>query len=1225
MKNKIARKVLCLFLMLTIMIPVIVPFAATAEAPATYSDISADSTASVTISSSGSSKYFRFIPSASGTYKFYSSDNTTDTYGYFLDANGTVLTQDDDSAGSRNFGFTYACTAGTTYYIRAYIYGGGTGSYTLNVQTVELDNPPANPVVPDDPNGAVQINAASGTNYALFNSGLNTSSQKSKDGNYDASSFNNNGYDLTSNNSNVSQKRMRLGLSFYMAIDVDEVARISIYAYDIDENGNYANDTHRERDYVFLVDETTNQTYQLDGYMSGLDGKWSTTNFNIDSNLLVQGHTYHFEFETTCYCGANCGWWSYVRTVSLIVNGLSGDNPPVNPQTGIESADLSAAISAGGLVTVDLTANAYAAGNYALEYKAVCTSNRGQYGGKQYSVAISTEPNAFSTSFQLESGALRGTYEITVFIKDGNGNVITTRTATASYGYAAVSYNSNGGSQNLPSDGTTYSDGDVVTVKFDYVPSMYGFVFAGWSTDRYATEPMYTANGNNTFVIGASDVTLYAIWVAESHCEHLTHVFVAETPATCTSRGTGHYECAECGEYLSEGTEPALGHDYVIVRTDEATCTEDGRAYFECARENCGATKEQLLPAPGHNFGANNVCLNCGFERIVHNHNYTSTTHPATCTTMGYTEFVCDCGYSYRADYIEILGHLWNDGEVTVAKTCTTGGTMLYTCQRCDASYEREIPAAHEWVEYVTIPATCTTDGELVRNCTDCGASEVEIIPAAHTWVDVSVTLEPTCKEAGEKICSCEACGAVEAFVIEKLGHSFVNGVCTRCGEGFLENVVQGDHPEYGMYFEIEDIVSNYGPDVINEYGLLLDYNEGAEFKKVAIYLTQDGTMWRRCIACVGENIEYATYVPYLSYGDDIKYTGLNSDWINIFRLSENADGIWCYSNYATIGVNLEDNQGRLLLSLYDIGQAGTQTRIFDDLSEMIAWLTEDNDNECSHEAGKWITVNEPTYTSEGLRVKRCISCNAIMESEILPKLNEVVAKVETNVEYAPVNGEIVYTLTIENCTLANALALVPQFDENIFELISSEWTVEAFLQDIDTETGRAIAAWAEATDVNRVVFTFTLKAKTGCESTTVGCVLKAEINKQQIDIFVLSDDIKICDHSEVTYVMVDAHRHNVVCTCCGYVTEEAHVYDNNADGECNCCGYQGYRRGDVDNDGDVDSDDVVYLLYHTFFGDAEYPVVQNLDFDGDGSETTDDGIYLLYHIYYGELQYPLH
>ena len=284
-----------------------------------------------------------------------------------------------------------------------------------------------------------------------------------------------------------------------------------------------------------------------------------------------------------------------------------------------------------------------------------------------------------------------------------------------------------------------------------------------------------------------------------------------------------------------------------------------------------------------------------------------------------------------------------------------------------------------------------------------------------------------------------------------------------------------------------------------------------------------------------------------------------------------------------------------------------------------------DDDNQCNHEAGKWITVNEPTYTSEGLRVKRCISCNAIMESELLPKLNEAIARVETNVECAPVNGEIVYTLTIENCNLANALALVPQFDENIFELVSSNWVVDAIIQDIETDTGRAISTWAEATDVNRVVFTFTLRAKVACESTTVGCILKAEINKQQIDIFVLSDDIKICDHPETTYVMVDEYHHNIVCTCCGYVVEEEHVYDNNADCDCNCCGYERYLRGDVDNDGDIDSDDAVYLVYNVFFGEVDYPVVQSLDFDGDGLETTDDGVYLLYYIYYGAQRYPLH
>ena len=65
--------------------------------------------------------------------------------------------------------------------------------------------------------------------------------------------------------------------------------------------------------------------------------------------------------------------------------------------------------------------------------------------------------------------------------------------------------------------------------------------------------------------------------------------------------------------------------------------------------------------------------------------------------------------------------------------------------------------------------------------------------------------------------------------------------------------------------FEIDDILSDYGPSLIDEYGVMLDYNSDANLEKVAVYLTQDGTMWRRCIALVGSNIEYATYVTYLS------------------------------------------------------------------------------------------------------------------------------------------------------------------------------------------------------------------------------------------------------------------------------------------------------------------------------------------------------------------------
>lgn len=129
-------------------------------------------------------------------------------------------------------------------------------------------------------------------------------------------------------------------------------------------------------------------------------------------------------------------------------------------------------------------------------------------------------------------------------------------------------------------------------------------------------------------------------------------------------------------------------------------------------------------------------------------------------------------------------------------------------------------------------------------------------------------------------------------------------------------------------------------------------------------------------------------YVPYLSYQSDIKYTGLNNDWINIFRLSENSQGIWCYSNYATIGANLEDAYGNLLLSLYDIGQAGAETRIFDDLDEMIAWLT---DACIEHTPSDWIIDTEPTATQTGSKHKECLVCHEILETKTMPILTRLV------------------------------------------------------------------------------------------------------------------------------------------------------------------------------------------------------------------------------------------
>lgn len=589
-----------------------------------------------------------------------------------------------------------------------------------------------------------------------------------------------------------------------------------------------------------------------------------------------------------------------------------------------------------------------------------------------------------------------------------------------------VTYDANGGSGSVPSDTGFYRSGDNVAVKFNNIPTRDSYTFLGWSADSNASEPAYTESGTKTFAIGQNNVTLYAVWKQNVHIHDFYEISRKEPD--CEKSGQVIMAC-DCGLQQSESLAP-LGHNYRITAEKDATCTVDGYTVMTCDR--CGDVKRHVIPRYGHDFGDDNVCDRCGYEVNPHTHTLTETVVPPTCTAMGYTEYTCDCGYSYRNNYMEPTPHAWDAGVITVPPTCITDGMMTYVCRNCGAEKTPVIPAGHDWDETVTVPATCTTDGYVKKVCKVCGQEENEVLPAGHTWSDVSVEVEPDCENSGSKTCVCSVCGETETFEIPKLGHNFVNGICTRCGIGFIDVVQPSEHPIYGMYFEVDEILSDYGPEIIDEYGVMLDYNDGAQFNKVAVYLTQDGTMWRRCIAAKGSNIQYATYVPYLSYGSDIKYTGLNSPWINTFSLRKNSNDIWCYDNYATIGVNLEDAYGNLLLSLYDIGQAGAQTRIFDDLDEMIAWLEDD--------------TTAPSVTIEG---------------------DNVVAAGE----------EIELTVKLKGCPDVSSLGIQVEYG-NSFELVSGEWLLDGVIANYSTTNNKGAFAFSSASAANGDIFKLVLRAK---------------------------------------------------------------------------------------------------------------------------------------------------
>jgi hypothetical protein len=219
------------------------------------------------------------------------------------------------------------------------------------------------------------------------------------------------------------------------------------------------------------------------------------------------------------------------------------------------------------------------------------------------------------------------------------------------------------------------------------------------------------------------------------------------------------------------------------------------------------------------------------------------------------------------------------------------------------------------------------------------------------------------------------------------------------------------------------------------------------------------------------------------------------------------------------------------------------------------------------------------------------------------------------------------FTVEISGATPIKSMALVPIFDTACFEFVSAEWLVDAFMLDIEDNTLRSIAVWTSETDVNMTVYRITLRAKVMTDHASVDFTAMLE-NESGIVVTSVVDkavDVIECPHNEKTYVGIDDSYNAHVCVTCGY-TDNMVEHDFDDCNTCTVCGYVVYMVGDVDGDGQINSYDTVYLLYHIFFEDSgEYPITQPCDFNGDGVTDSDDAVYLLYYIFFGEVDYPLH
>ena len=228
-------------------------------------------------------------------------------------------------------------------------------------------------------------------------------------------------------------------------------------------------------------------------------------------------------------------------------------------------------------------------------------------------------------------------------------------------------------------------------------------------------------------------------------------------PATCTAAGNKHYTCTECGATKDE-IIPASGHDWAADLTEDtpATCEHTGSKSKHCSR--CAEiTDVTEIPALGHDFKN-------GKWQSDADH------HWKKCSR-------CDA-----TDEASKVPHNWGAGEVTTAATCTEPGNMRYTCETCSAEKDETISAAgHDY----SVPlgnaatATCETDGkETDMKCSRCDAVETgKTLPAlGHDPVHHDAKAASCTGIGWNAYDTCSRCDYTTYKEIAALGHDFVNG-----------------------------------------------------------------------------------------------------------------------------------------------------------------------------------------------------------------------------------------------------------------------------------------------------------------------------------------------------------------------------------------------------------------------------------------------------------------
>ena len=643
------------------------------------------------------------------------------------------------------------------------------------------------------------------------------------------------------------------------------------------------------------------------------------------------------------------------------------------------------------------------------------------------------------------------------------------------------------------------------------------YVYPTCSTDGYT---LYVCDGCGISYMG--DVV--------SRYGHVTGKWIVDKPASCTESGVKHTECQRCGKTLDNVYISATGHNYVSTVTREASCTEAGIITHTCAN-----------------------CNNSYVTYVYSEHSYSLSSH---------TDAACEYD-----------------------------GKNVYACSKCGDSYEEIIPGGHAYTAEITKIATENEDGEISYSCTKCGSSYTEIIPKrpdasilliqdSFAWNENSnATMLNSLVDRGLitswDITTTSALSAellmnysiifiandqssltyerlksfnetIESFA--RAGGVVIYGASdSGWGGGNINYSLPGGVIK-GNYYSNRNYITNKTHNVVTGiltdakaltdellYGTYCSHSYFTNLPEGAVVILSDANgrptlveypLGDGYVIASGLTWEYS-YVRNLACGTSFAKVAYDDLILHAATLSNPCDHVFDEGYF--VEPTCKDG-GYVLHTCESCGMT-----MKDGFVEKLA-----------HPEGEWQITKEPTEYESGLKELLCPDCGDTLQSEVLPMLDAPVTKIESD-GVITVGKQTQFTVSVENARSVKYIEIVLNFDLSVFELVSIEWLIDGASISIDLSSMKATASWESETAPDGPILTFILKAKSTCDTSSVGAGVSMSNGENVIGLTVVPKNVETvpCYHENRVITESSEIFHILRCSECGNEVPEVHSYSN--------------------------------------------------------------------------------